>query len=263
MSRRAARLAGLVAVTVAAGCGEASFSVPPVPVGVLTLFTRSVDGSYVARPRGLFAEAGSAPTGDSRSPVDTCDVGDYVPESTIPGLTRLDAGDSLVFVAGADTTILRPVNEFGVEVYLADPADVAFVPGTPVRFLIPGAGGGFPGTEIASATPAEITSVSPIPTQPSLSEALNLTWQPAGDDSSRFEVLMLYATPGAQNFDQQVVCDWRDDGTGTIRPELLSGWAASELQRIEIARYRTERRLIGDAVLYLLATFDTLVPVAP
>lgn len=245
------------------GCNEATFSTPTVPTGILTLFARTADGAYVARPQGLFAQAGSPPAVESRSTVDTCDVGDYVPESTIPGLVQLDAGDSLLFATGGDTIVLRPVNRFGVLVYAADPADVSFAPGSTVTFTVPGAAGGFPATELASLTPAAVTSLSPISSRPPLTEALTVTWEPVGDDSSRFEVLLLYATPGAQRFDQQVVCDWRDDGSGTIRPELLGGWVASELQRIEISRYRTQRRTIGDALLFLLATFDTVPSVAP
>lgn len=245
-----------------AGCGD-PISTATVPTGVLSLFTRSESGTHVARPQAVFALAGTAPTGDSRSTVDTCQLGDFFPPGAIPGLEQLDAGDSIVFTAAADTRILRPANQFGIVVYLAEPAELDFVPGTAVSFSIPGAPAGFPAAEISSLTPPALTSLTPISTRPSLADTLTVTWEPAGDDSSRFEVLLLYATPGAADFDQQLVCDWRDDGTASIQPELLGGWAASEVQRIEVTRYRTQRQLIGDAVLFLLATFDTVPSVAP
>jgi hypothetical protein len=96
---------------------------------------------------------------------------------------------------------------------------------------------------------------------PSATDPLTLQWEPVGDDSSRFEVLLLYATAGSLNFNEQVVCDWRDDGSGTIRPELLSSWRESEFKRAEVTRYRTQREMIDDAVLFLLTTFDTLLPI--
>ncbi|MGH2348681.1 MAG: hypothetical protein ACRDFT_04345 [bacterium] len=247
----------------AAGCGETTFSIPTVPTGVLTLFGRSVDGSYVARPEGLFAQASRAPAADSRSTVDTCQLGDYVPQSTNISIVQMEAGDSIVFSAGPDTAVLRPVRRFGITVYVAEPPDVAVVPGTEVSFTVSGAAGGFPAMAISSLTPAALTAITPISSRPPLDQPLPVAWEPVGDDSSRIEVLLIYATQGAIAFDEQVVCDWRDDGAGVIRPELLGGWVGSELQRIEVSRYRTQRREMGDTVLFLLATFDTVPPVAP
>lgn len=245
------------------GCQEATFSTSTVPVGVLSVFSRSANGAYVARPEALFARAGAAPSGDSRSTVDTCQLTDYVPQSTIPSIEQIHAGDSLVFAVETDTTILRPVNRFGIIVYTASPADVPIVPGAAIRFAIPGAAGGFSSATISSLTPPALTALTPISSRPPADQPLALTWEPVGDDSSRFEVLLIYAEQGAMNFNQQVVCEWRDDGSGTIRAELLGGWALSELQRIEVTRYRTQRRLMGDTVLFLLATFDSVPPVAP
>lgn len=255
-------LAGALNV-VTVGCREATLSAPTIPTGVLTLFARSANGSYVARPEALFAQAGSALSADSRSTVDTCRVGDYIPQSTNIILDQIDAGDSIVFAAGSETTALRPVKRFGITVYAAEPPEVDIVPGTEVSFTIPGAVGGFPATTISSLTPPALTALAPIPARPSPDQPLEVTWEPVGDDSSRFEALLIYARQGTINFNEQVVCEWRDDGSGTIRPELLAGWALSELQRIEVSRYRTQRREIADTVLFLLATFDTVPPVVP
>jgi len=176
----------------------------------------------------------------------------------------VNAGDSILFdAAGSATIVLRPINQFGVIVYAAEPSEVGFSPGTEVSFTVPGAPGGFPESEITSLTPSAITSLSPIPSRPSLEQPLTVSWEPAGDDSSRFEVLLIYAAQGSSTYDQQVVCEWRDDGAGVIRSELLGGWALSEDQRIEITRYRTQRQDLGGAFLLLLATFDTLPPIAP
>lgn len=244
-------------------CEEATISLNTVPTGVLTLFARSTDGSYVARPEGLFAQASGPPTADSRSTLDTCDVGVYVPQSTNVSLVQVDAGDSVLFAVGLDTTVLRPIRRFGITVYAAQPPDVGIVPGAEVSFGVPGAPGGFPAMVLSSLTPAAVTSLTPISSRPPLDQPLQVAWSPVGDDSSRVEVLLIYASQGSTAFDQQVVCDWRDDGVGVIRPELLGAWALSEVQRIEVSRYRTQRREVGDTVLFLLATFDTVPPVAP
>ncbi|HXF94653.1 MAG TPA: hypothetical protein VNI61_00995 [Gemmatimonadales bacterium] len=232
-------------------------------MGVLTLFARSVEGSYVARPEGLFALAGRPPVGDSRSTGDTCQVGDFVPQSTNVSVIHVDAGDSILFVAGPTTAVLRPIRRFGVTIYAANPPDVPIVPGSEVTFSLAGAPRGFPATTISSLTAPALQALSPIPARPPTDQPLSVTWEPVGDDSSRVEVLLIYARQGSTAFNEQVVCDWRDDGNGTIRPELLGAWALSELQRVEVSRYRTQRREMGDTVLFLLATFDTVPPVVP
>jgi len=252
-------LAGVLGA--AAACSESTFSTETVPTGLLSVFTRSAGGQYVVRPEAAFLYSAAPPSGDSRSTVDTCQVGDYDPRLRTP--EQLDAGDSIVFTAGTDTAILRPVNRFGAVVYAANPEQRAFVPGTAVSFSITGAAGGFPAAEIASLTPPALSTLTPIPRVPSSATPLTLTWEPVGDDSSRFEVVLLYAAPGSLDFDQQVVCDWRDDGAGTIRPELLSGWIESEVKLAEVTRYRTQRQQIGEAILYLLATFDSVPPLVP
>jgi hypothetical protein len=259
------RLAGIVlfgALAAAAACGEPISSATPVPLGLLSVLTRSnADGQYVARPEAAFVYTTAGAPGDSRSTLDTCLLGVYDPSLQSP--EQLDAGDSIVFTAGSETTILRPDNSFGIIRYIANPLEQPLVPGTSVSFTIPGALGGFPEGEIGSATPPAISSLTPRPAIPSSTDPLILNWEPVGDDSSRFEVLMLYASPGALDYDTQIVCDWRDDGSGTIRPEFLTGWAVSELRRVEVTRYRTRLEMIGDALLFLLTTFDTVPPIAP
>lgn len=262
MRAAAVRVIALVGVVGLAwvGCRDATFSTSTIPTGILTVLGRSEAGHYVVRPEAAFAFAGTAPSGDSRSTLDTCQAGEFGPQGGgFP--EQLDAGDSILFVLGSDTTVLRPTDHGGLIVYGSDPQDLEFVPGDAISFTIPGADGGFPAATISSRTAPVLTSLTPIPAQPSLDQSLTLTWEPVGDDSSRFELQLLYATPGAQDFDQRVVCGWRDDGTGTIRSELLAGWITSEVHRIEVTRYRTRLLTLGDTVVYLLATFDTVPPV--
>jgi len=251
-------LAGALA---AAGCGEPTSTTPPIPIGLLSVLTRSnADGQYIAQPEAAFVYTTAGAPGDSRSTLDTCVVGVYDP--TLRSPEQLDGGDSIVFTAGSATTVLRPDNSFGIIRYIANPLAQPLAPGTAVSFTIPGAAGGFPAGQISSVTPPAITTLSPIPAIPSSTDPLMVSWEPVGDDSSRFEVLLLYAEPGSQDLNRQVVCDWRDDGGGTIRAELLAGWTQSEMRRAEVTRYRTRLVEIGDALLFLLTTFDTVPELA-
>ena len=232
------------------------------PTGLLTVFGKSVDGGYVVQPEGVFVLAPNRPAADSRWAPDSCAAGAYEPQ-VIGSVPDLNAGDSILVTFGAVTAVMRPVNRFGFNQYVLAHDTMSYTPGTTVRFVIPGASGDFPAATVSSVMPLALTSISPIPAQPATTEPLVVTWQPAGDGSTTFELLLLYSLEGATDFNQQVICSWRDDGAGAIPGELLQGWALSEFQRrIEATRYRTERQLIGDHVLFLLATFDTVPRVA-
>ncbi len=250
----------LAGVAIAAmACSDLDVSQDGQPGGILAVYARSVNGQYVARPQAQFAFIAAPPTADSRSSLDTCVAGTYDPRFTIP--EQMPAGDSVVFVAGSETHVLRPDDQFGAIVYASDPEEIPFGPGTKVTFTVPGVAGGFPAAALSSLTPAAITSLSPILAEPPLTEPLTVTWEPVGDDSSRFEVLLLYAVQGSQIINRAVACDWRDDGSGTIPAGVLGGWATSEDRQLEVSRYRTARRMIGDTLLYFIGTFDTLPPI--
>lgn len=259
------RCAGLLATGLVAAasltCREPVEPVGSIQLGLVSAFVASASGEYVVRPEAAFVLATAAPSADSRSTLDTCLLGPYDPSFSAP--EQVSAGDSIIFTGGATTAILRPVSNPVYTRYLANPPELAFVPGAEVRFTIPGAAGGFPASTIAALTPDALTTLTPIPNLPSETDPLTLEWEPVGDDSSRVEVLFLYATAGSLTVNQQVVCDWRDDGSGTIRPELLSSWRESETKRAEVTRYRTRQATVGDAVLFLLTTFDTVPPVVP
>lgn len=249
-------------VSAAVACWEEPEIPADTPTGLLTVFGKSVDGGYVVQPEGVFVRTPNPPTADSRLAPDSCAAGEYEPQ-VIGAVPDLNAGDSILVTFGDVTAVMRPVNRFGFNQYVLAHDTVSYTPGTTVRFVIPGASGGFPAATISSVMPLPVTGISPIPAQPATTEPLVVTWEPAGDGSTTFELLLLYSLEGTTEFNQQVVCWWRDDGEGAIPGQLLQGWALSEFQRrIEVTRYRTERQVIGENVLYLLATFDTVPPAA-
>jgi len=262
MKRRSLRcglLVGSVALAVFACQGQVDVA-PWTPTGAVTVYGSSAGGGYVARPEGAFLLAPNPPTTDSRSPPDSCVAGGWAP-LTIGAVDDLDAGDSIVVTFDGVPAVLRPVDRYGFNQYVLARDTVSYVPGAAVSITIPGAVGGFPAATISSVMPPAITSVTAVPAQPSTTEPFTVTWGPAGGAEYTFEVLLLYSLEGI-DFDSQVVCSWVDDGEGVIPGELLQSWADTEFQRrVEVTRYRTERQEIGEHVLFLLTTYDTLPPI--
>lgn len=263
MRRRSSRCGLLVcagAIAVVA-CGDPVDVLPWTPTGLVTVYGTSASGQYVARPEGVFLLAPNAPTNDSRLPPDSCSAGGWAP-LTIGQVDDLDAGDSIVVTFGGVPAVLRPVNRYGFNQYVLAHDTVSYTPGAAVGVTIPGAAGGFPAATISSVMPPAITSVTAVPAQPPTDEPFTVTWTPAGGAEYTFELLLLYSLEGI-DYDSQVVCSWVDDGEAQIPGELLLSWAQTEFERrIEVTRYRTARQEIGDHVLFLLVTYDTL-PAVP
>jgi hypothetical protein len=250
------------AVTVIAACGNILEELPRTQTGVVNVFVRSVAGQYVARPEAVFVFSTDGPTAESRATEDTCRIGEVVTARTLPsGLQFLDAGDSIALDVEGTTVYLRPVTALGYTSYVLATADLSITPGASVTFTIPGATDGFPPATISSLTPPALESLSPIPAAPPLDQPLAVTWTPAGDDSSRFEIALQYVVEGATLPNRQILCEWRDDGSSAVPPGLLGEWVATDVRRVEVTRYRTRRETVGEAVLLLLATFDSVPPV--
>ncbi len=243
-----------VGITACAGLEEPE----KFPTAVLRVFAQAGDaGQYGATVEATFLNTARAQYPDSRDVSDLCQLAGLV-NLPVTSLENLDAGDSVAFTTDAGTVYLYPRTDLaGNEAYRPATALVSLTPGKPVTFAIPGAAGGFPGTALTALTAPVITQLSPIPTATSTSDSLIVTWALAGDDSSRFEISLQFATEGSTVLNRQVLCQWRDDGSGAIPGSLLTEWATTAIRRIEVSRYRTVLRdLESGAVLYFLATYD-------
>lgn len=262
MKRRSSRRGLLVCsgALMVFACHEQFDVAPLTPTGLVTVYGTSAAGGYVARPEGVFFPVPNPPTTDSRSPPDVCSAGVWAPQ-TIGPVDDLNAGDSIVVTLAGVPAVLRPVNRYGFNQYVLARDTVSYTPGAAVSVAIPGAAGGFPAATISSVMPPAVTRVTAVPAQPPTTEPFTVTWEPAGGGDYTFELLLLYSLEGI-DYDSQIVCSWVDDGQAAIPVDLLQGWAQSEFQRrIEVTRFRTARQLIGDNILYLLVTYDTLPPV--
>ncbi len=246
----------LVAVGVAACSG---FEEPEkLPTAILRVFAQPGDaGQDVATVEATFLNTPRAEYPDSRNVSDICQLTNLV---SLPAgsLENVDAGDSVAFTTDAGTVFLYPRTDLvGNETYRPAAAFVNLTSGTAVTYAVPGAARGFPPTNFTGLTAPTITQLSPIPTATSAADSLVVTWAPVGDDSSRFEISLQFATEGSSVVSRQVLCGWRDDGRGEVPGNLLTEWATAAIRHIEVSRYRTvSRDLESGAVLYFLATYD-------
>lgn len=257
-------LAALLALGAVGACGsDLSTNTTPLSYGILTVgdSATAASGSRSVRPVGLFYVADRQTLPNSLSALDSCVVTTIGTEGTAP-VTYVSAGDSVAVAVGDTTAYLLPQAASGATSYVLRGTDaLSYTPGDLFTFAVPGTAGGFPsGTvSIVSVQPLSIDSVAVTP--PADSDMI-VTWDAGGDDSTRVNVFLRYASIAGTAPDQQIFCSWVDDGSGTVPAVTASRWRTASASGREASafRWRTSRVLADSAVLLGVARFDVSVP---
>lgn len=225
-------------------------------LGVIQVFaTANSEGELVAQPRAEFFFARGFSHPNSRSATDTCFIAPYT--STLPprSATYMFAGEHIQLEAGGETHLLVPRTEDWRILYeLPEGSTLRVQPGQRLTFTVPGDPNGFPPMVISSLIGPATTTITGIPSLPADDEPIPVDWSPVGDDSSKVELAMRYASPSALGLDSQIICDWPDNGSNSVPANLLTGWRlAGSAQQIEFTRYRTQTENSDEATLFLIA----------
>jgi hypothetical protein len=131
--------------------------------------------------------------------------------------------------------------------------------GDTARVTVPGAAGGFPGSQVTVRL-AEPLRVGPF-TAPEPGQSFTLTWEQNGDANSGVVVSLRYgafSSEGEPN--RQLICVAQDDGSITIAPTLLADYFASDVdsREINVLRWRTNVTNVDErSRLYIISSADT------
>jgi hypothetical protein len=223
--------------------------------GLITLDHEAVGGSDYTRPQALFYSGLSSPALSGRGASDACGQFQYPSPPAEESIDEIPAGESVTLTIQGTEYSLVPTTIGSRQLYSMPEPGIVYRPGDSVLVAIPGAADGFPAMTIRGRT-AEPFALGAIETTAAASD--EVTWTPAGDDSSRMVLSMQYhddASPGT-GANTQVFCTFRDDGAGTIPPLLLRGWTSSAgARRVQAVRWRSVLETESDAVLYLVSTY--------
>jgi len=228
--------------------------------GSLTIrATAGSPGVITARPTAAFFTGPEFALPSSRVVADGCSTELFAREVINPG--NLNAGESLELRAGGVT---RQLSEsiVGSRLYtLSDPSTFRYSVGDTVQLTVPGAAGGYPGSQVAVRL-AEPMRVGPV-TLPVPGETLSFTWQADGDANSGVLISLRYASLASDGApDRQLLCVVQDDGAFVIGPQLLSEFLFSDvsLRAINITRWRTRTvEVDGRTQLFVVTSADTTV----
>jgi hypothetical protein len=255
--RRHLHLSVLVLPLAVAACLDPD-PVPESNYGVIGLTTVVTDADTILSPEALFYRTGLLGLPTSRVSTDQCQVASYPTPSQGTQLPRfLDAGDSVAVSTTSTTKYLFPTVGVNGAAYVLEQTDrFPFRPGENVTITVPGAAGGFANGTISVLTARGFT-LGPIAPSPPADEALDLTWAPAGDDSTKMLISLQYGVGQIQP-NQQIFCSLVDDGAAEVPPILLTQWrtATTGSRRVEAARWRVAVKEVTGGVLLVVSAFE-------
>ena len=256
--RRLRSFAILALVVLAAACVD-TLEPSKNRFGLVTYaaFTDEVRG-YVMDPEAVFYD--QTDLRYTPPPADSCVVAAYTPPVLVgSSFPTMSAGEALVSRVGAQRDTLRGAVEFGAFVYRpVRRTGIPFTPGDTVTVEIPGSPTGFPAATVILRT-AEAFTADSIGIPETAEANLPLAWTAAPVSGSLMTVALRYGNAFSNGqLNEQVFCGFADDGSATIRAELLTGWrnAAPGLRESRMIRLRSRELEIDDrTTLTVLSSF--------
>lgn len=254
----------------AAACFNSSDLPTSRPFGLISMVVHGpTAGAYTVSPTGVFFDqAGfSAPSLSSSAP-DTCGATVYSPpspETTPPNIRQLDPGDTIKVTTdraiGFMTLDTLPNSVLAYALRGQDGArdSISYSPNTTLTFAVPGgpAGGAstFPAMTIDAKT-ANVFTLDPIDQAPP--GDLTVTWHdPQGGDYAMGISLQYLSDAGKQNYDRQILCSFKDDGSGTIPAELASLWKnAPYPRRVQAFRWISSANFQQANAILAISEYD-------
>jgi hypothetical protein len=224
-------------------------------IAVLTVDSVTVQGDqYRTRALGVFLSEINRQVPNSRFVVDSCRTLPYPLETARDSGATIDAGSPVTITTDKESAAMLPASINGLTEYaLQGDGRVAFTPGTPVTFSIPGAPNGFPQTSITGAT-AQPLEIGPVDPNPADNTGLVLTWNASADSTAVVISLEYGSTSDRTTADQQIVCSLTDDGVDTLSLVETLRWKQSPpvTRRVTAYRWRTTLQTVSDAALALM-----------
>jgi hypothetical protein len=255
--RRYFRLIAVVAPIVLVACLEPD-PVPETNYGIIGLTTVPSTSDTILAPEAIFYRTGPLGLPTSRVSSDQCQLAPYPTPSGETGQPRfLDAGDSVAVSTGTSTKYLFPIITVDGESYVLKSSDrFPFHPGEQVTITVPGVPGGFSNGTISVLTARGFT-MGPINPSPPVDEGLDLTWSPAGDDSTKILISLQYGV-GQVEPNEQIFCSLVDDGSAKVPAGFTSRWrgATTGSRRFEAARWRVAAKEVSGGILLVVSAFE-------
>lgn len=221
-------------------------------------------GTVTARPTASFFTGPDAALPNSRVTGDQCSIEFFAEETFVPG--NLTPGSTVALDVAGNPFELAEEPGTPRLYTLGGPGTFSYDAGDTVTVTVPGAAGGFPGSQVRVrlAEPIRVGPQTP-PTDASSNYAI--TWQADGDENSGVLLSLRFGSfANDGRADRQLLCVLQDDGAFTVPTSFLSEYLNSvpNLRSINVTRWRTRVTNVDERTrFYIVSSTDTTVFDAP
>jgi hypothetical protein len=265
MRRSLSLLAVIVALPIVASCKGSTAAESGSPLALIEMTARAkTGGGYSTAPTVNFYRAGSFVLSSAASASDTCQITPY-PLNNVNTASVISGGSGVVVtIKSALDTLKRATTSDGT--YRGLTAGLTFTPGDTANFTILGDFAGFPHSTVFGKTSEPFTMSGG--TVPAAGQPMNLTWTPAASGAAMLVSLRYNDGTGTATVaNAQILCDFVDDGAGTVPAALAARWAAgnSAARSTSFQRLRTVVTRGSDAASFvnIRSIFEVPTPVSP
>ncbi len=221
-------------------------------------------GTVTARPTASFFTGPDAALPNSRVTSDQCSIELFAEEAFLPG--NLTAGSSVELRVAGDVFELTEESGTPRLYTLGSSGTFSYSAGDTVTVTVPGAAGGFPGSQVRVRL-AEPIRVGPQTPPTATSGDYAITWQTDGDENSGVLLSMRFGSFANEGrADRQLLCVLRDDGAFTVPASFMVEYFSSvpNLRSINVLRWRTRVTNVDERTrFYIVSSTDTTVFDAP
>jgi hypothetical protein len=248
----------VAAVTlVTLGACKSLDSIPSsVPLGLVTISTGDGAVVHTTSPSAYFVDAVNVAIPNSGTSADTCaDIG-FPGTSAVTPLSQIDAGTPVTVALTTDTAQLTPTaaDVNGYIFYRLPTGDsINIVPGSTGRVTVPGAA--FHAFNFTFVN-ADSLKLGPLEASADSIHDMPIVWNPQIGVAASV-VVQLEFGPSTSNFNEQIFCQFTDNGSHSVQASLANKWRTANARRVHAYRFLTTFNNDGTDEVGVVSTYAT------
>ncbi len=250
----------VAAVTlVTLGACKSLDSIPSsVPLGLVTISTGDAASVHTTSPSAYFVDAVNVSIPNSGNSADTCaDIG-YPGTAAITPLSQIDAGSPVIVALSTDTAQIAP-NAADVNGYifyrLPTGDSIRIVPGSTGRITVPGASNAFHAFNFTFVN-ADSLKLGPLEASSDSVHDMPIVWNSQIGQAASVVVELEFG-PSSSNFNEQIFCQFTDNGSHSVQASLVNKWRTANARRVHAYRFLTTFNNDGADEVGVVSTYAT------
>jgi|BarGraIncu00222A_1022003.scaffolds.fasta_scaffold07026_4 hypothetical protein len=254
------RFSFVAAVTlVTLGACKSLDSIPSsVPLGLVTISTGDAASVHTTSPSAYFVDAVNVSIPNSGNSADTCaDIG-YPGTAAITPLSQIDAGSPVIVALSTDTAQIAP-NAADVNGYifyrLPTGDSIRIVPGSTGRITVPGASNAFHAFNFTFVN-ADSLKLGPLEASSDSVHDMPIIWNSQIGQAASVVVELEFG-PSSSNFNEQIFCQFTDNGSHSVQASLVNKWRTANARRVHAYRFLTTFNNDGADEVGVVSTYAT------